>query len=278
MVIHRDFRSMASGLTDYQMCNSFLSGKLPVSDFVDWIEGDNLKDPTLCLESILYKASKLCHQMKAAISGNPETSNEELARMVREAIELDGKVQAWKAAVPSSWPMTDHMMQAAKAQEQYGLHLVGAGNELSVTEGDIPQYTDITRAVSRAQYRAVRINLLGVACKAAALLHDYPDLQDPTLLAGWSASAVELAEAICEEVPFTMGEADEKGNPVYPTVPGAAIRGFSLLWPLHVAASVPGIGDERRHWISEKLKYMGQALGIGRANAMARAVYGAKSP
>jgi hypothetical protein len=53
---------------------------------------------------------------------------------------------------------------------------------------------------------------------------------------------------------------------------GGYLGGYSILWPLYVAASVSAPGSRHRDWAIDRLEYIGHRMGIGQSLLMARVV------
>lgn len=66
--------------------------------------------------------------------------------------------------------------------------------------------------------------------------------------------------------PSSLGEGDSRA--------GGCLGGYSILWPLYVAASVLAPDSVHRKWAISLLEYIGHTMGIGQAFLMAKVVRG----
>jgi hypothetical protein len=79
----------------------------------------------------------------------------------------------------------------------------------------------------------------------------------------------QLASDICATVPFQFGLVNPKNKDgIDPTSIKSPIGGFTLLFPLYVAASVDGPGSPTCDWAISTLTIIARAMGIDQALAL----------
>ncbi|GMG48406.1 unnamed protein product [Aspergillus oryzae var. brunneus] len=89
-------------------------------------------------------------------------------------------------------------------------------------------------------------------------------------------TVAQLATEIAESVPFALRLVDNRATEV-PSL-DHCLGGFTILWPLYVAANTSPLGSTLREWVVERLETIGNDMGIGQAQFMARTIRNTSAP
>ncbi|KAF2462868.1 uncharacterized protein BDR25DRAFT_118150 [Lindgomyces ingoldianus] len=142
---------------------------------------------------------------------------------------------------------------------------------------DVSVYVGISRAVTLNVYRAMQIHLLQTLLSALpsaiTLVGNYPNAEFDfaSLHADWTTTIAHLARAICNDIPYVLGERDKQGRRLKSPVSGRAFRAYLMLWPLQVSLDAKETSPEDRALIARRLRYISEIIGIGMAGEIASA-------
>ncbi|KAE8331008.1 hypothetical protein BDV39DRAFT_16314 [Aspergillus sergii] len=118
-------------------------------------------------------------------------------------------------------------------------------------------------------YRSARILLNQLILNTAEISYQAEHAQIRETVA-------QLATEIAESVPFALRLVDNRVTEV-PSL-DHCLGGFTILWPLYVAANTGPLGSTLREWVVERLETIGNDMGIGQAQFMARTIRNTSSP
>ncbi|QRD86814.1 hypothetical protein F9C07_2202260 [Aspergillus flavus] len=118
-------------------------------------------------------------------------------------------------------------------------------------------------------YRSARILLNQLILNTAEISYQAEHVQIRETVA-------QLATEIAESVPFALRLVDNRATEV-PSL-DHCLGGFTILWPLYVAANTSPLGSTLREWVVERLETIGNDMGIGQAQFMARTIRNTSAP
>lgn len=123
--------------------------------------------------------------------------------------------------------------------------------------------TKTTEAIARCLYQAVKYHVVEEVSRLVAFVedsggtHHKPDYQfDPSL-------RFMILGQVCGEICAVLG-LDSEHNMEEDQI-GMAYRAYSIFWPLVVLLFSSSAGEEKRAWVQEKLRFIGEISGLGLA-------------
>lgn len=187
-------------------------------------------------------------------------------KVIQKAQDIDIRMHAWSLNLSSSWNYTTHSYSESRSPFYH-----------NTCGGSYHLYPGIWSCNIWSYYRTGRIllNLL-LRDRLGPLVDTEPE---------WARSAYDEAKAnitklsmdILLSVPYSMSlqfSSTEEVGGINSHSPGGGgyLGGYSILWPLYVAASVSAPGSSHRNWAIGRLEYIGHRMGIGQSLLMARVV------
>lgn len=178
----------------------------------------------------------------------------DLPQFVATYLELDDDFEAWASSSPSNWYYST--VETYQSSD-------------NVLDGHCDVYDDPWAANVWNAYRCSRILI-----HEALLDHLMPfllneDMGDPTFFATqYSKSSTiirSLTSEICASVPCRLGIPPEAGE----VCPPQAVCSLYLIWPLYLAGVSEVVCSSARTWAIERMKHIGEAMGIRQASALA---------
>ncbi|QKX53699.1 uncharacterized protein TRUGW13939_00779 [Talaromyces rugulosus] len=180
--------------------------------------------------------------------------------VIERAQDLDKRLEAWSSSLPTRW--------------NYAVHTYSGSQRLApdhTCNGNYHLYPDMWACNIWAYYRTARI-IVNLVIR---------DRIPPQLSAShWESifnsangNIESLSVDILLSVPFSLSlrfsppssnEGDSRA--------GGCLGGYSILWPLYVAASVSAPDSLHRKLAVSHLEYIGHAMGIGQSFLMAKVV------
>ncbi|KAL6814275.1 hypothetical protein J3E69DRAFT_347013 [Trichoderma sp. SZMC 28015] len=118
------------------------------------------------------------------------------------------------------------------------------------------------------QYRTLNIIMARVLIRSNELIHSsngYRDSKEFTILL---KAVQQEVDEICSNVQSVAGYNGGSGTPSPPK--SELLTALTIVWPLQCALSAPGINEQQRLWISEKLCNIGERASIPQAMSLAR--------
>ncbi|KAL6821574.1 hypothetical protein V8C40DRAFT_276074 [Trichoderma camerunense] len=116
------------------------------------------------------------------------------------------------------------------------------------------------------QYRTLNIIMARVLIRSNELIHSsngYRDSKEFTILL---KAVQQEVDEICSNVQSVAGYNGGSGRPSPPK--SELLTALSIVWPLQCAFSAPGINEQQRLWISEKLWNIGERASIPQAMSL----------
>lgn len=215
-------------------------------------------------EGLSELMAKVC-DLVADVRGN---GIPDLMKVIQRAHDIDVRMHAWSLNLSSRWNYTTHSSSASRSP----LYHKTCGSSYHL-------YPGIWACNIWSYYRTGRIllNLL-LRDRLGPLVDTAPE---------WARSAYDEAKVnitrlsmdILLSVPYSMSlqfSSTEEEVGINSHTPAGAgggyLGGYSILWPLYVAASVSAPGSRHRDWAIDRLEYIGHRMGIGQSLLMARVV------
>lgn len=236
-----------------------------------WLQTYLKDDAGLHLARCNLRLARLCAEAQQLFD-ETASRNEKwilgLLHVVKEAIIIDIEYQNWTNSTSDPWR---YKILRAVLQPSSDRRTDTRSPASPTTSTYI--YHDIWVAHVWNNYRSSRIHLHEVLLHCIALLQEPKNGEmlsiDPEVTRVESEFIIaEALHDICASVPFCMGEIDSIGN-----VNGSSCRmplcGYLLIWPLFVANASAKSGSAEDEWIREKLEYISDVMGIGRARELA---------
>ncbi|KAJ6032055.1 hypothetical protein N7540_002787 [Penicillium herquei] len=210
----------------------------------------------------VIRLSNFCASMKDGSVTDP-------GEIIRAALTIDANLTSLFITVPASW--------------NYRIVKVPVFNGEAITRavwGDSYHiYENLAASSMWNNYRSARILvhelIIDTVKRLDASTPEETDRRQQRALASQSRLiAHQLVEDICSSVPFNLGAGSETsdGNDIEASAPFqvTAAGGFSLMWPLLIAANSGLACQELRQWIINCLDKIGHSMGINQALAMAQ--------
>jgi hypothetical protein len=186
--------------------------------------------------------------------------------IVNDALEIDQQFQEWAVNVPSSFLWTSVVILVPDEEvfsDYYDL------------------YNDVFTAGVWNSCRSIRIMLHEILIEHIVKLCSSAEYVTPNceILSLYRAQICTsktmidtLTHEICASVPFyfnyhrrDLGNCGERPQP-------KAVAGYLLMWPLYTAAVAGRVNAQMRRWIAERLKDIGDVMGMKHAYALGSVV------
>lgn len=209
-------------------------------------------------ESLSELMTEVC-DLVADVRGNGIPN---LVKVVQRAEDIDARIHAWSLNLSSRWGYTTHSYSASSRSRLYH----------NTCGGSYHLYPGIWACNIWSYYRTGRIllNLL-LRDRLGPLVDNEAEWTSAYDEA--KANITKLSIDILLSVPYSMSLQFSSTEVVGSNLlPGGYLGGYSILWPLYVAASVSAPGSSHRDWAIGCLEYIGHRMGIGQALLMARVV------
>ncbi|KAL7928381.1 hypothetical protein V8C35DRAFT_318279 [Trichoderma chlorosporum] len=118
------------------------------------------------------------------------------------------------------------------------------------------------------QYSTLNIIVARVLIRSRELFHPSNGYRDSKEFPDLLKAVQQEVDEICSNV---QSNTRSNGNPGTPSAPQSELmRALSIIWPLQCAFSAPGINEQQRLWISEKLWDIGERAFIPKAMSLAK--------
>jgi hypothetical protein len=190
----------------------------------------------------------------------------DLHSIVNDALEIDQQFQEWAVNVPSSFLWTSVVIPVPDEEvfsDYYDL------------------YNDVFTAGVWNSCRSIRIMLheiliehIDKLCSSAEYIT--PNCEILSLYRAQIRTSKTMIDTltyeICASVPFyfnyhrrDLGSFGERPQP-------KAVAGYLLMWPLYTAAVAGRVSAQMRRWIAERLKDIGDVMGMKHAYALGSVV------
>ncbi|KAH8697980.1 hypothetical protein BGW36DRAFT_379783 [Talaromyces proteolyticus] len=181
--------------------------------------------------------------------------------VIERAKDLDKRLEAWTSNLSTRW--------------QYAVHTYSGSQHLlpnHTCNGSYHLYPDIWACNIWAYYRTARI-ILNLVIRDRIPPPPNTSSRWGSVFNAANRNIENLAVDILLSVPFSvslrfsppsLSEGDSQA--------GGCLGGYSILWPLYVAASVSAPNSLHRKWAANRLEYIGHTMGIGQAFLMAKVV------
>ena len=174
------------------------------------------------------------------------------SEIISSMLGFETELAAWAMGLPLSWSYST---------------AIAADSTDEVFEGYFHIYQDIWTASIWNNYRCIRIlvneYILGYLTRLTSAT--YPFMPSEHRIQHQQSRNVlsQLASDICASVPFHLGHAHIPLQSSLSEPP--ALGGYVLLWPLYIAATMDGGSKATRLWIAQRLKSIGDTMGIQQA-------------
>ncbi|RYP77761.1 hypothetical protein DL769_003327 [Monosporascus sp. CRB-8-3] len=204
-----------------------------------WKKG-TLLEPILC-RTVEFKR-RACAQVKTGHC----PSRIEVIQLIKDGIAISEDLEAMATCVKSSSnpDLPSHQQPTA------------FNNMFEVSTGT-------TEAIARCLYQTVRYHVIELLSSLVAFVEEgdgtrhKPDYQfDPSV-------RFIILEQVCGEVCAVLGFDSEHNMEEDQT--GMGYRTYSMFWPLVVLLYSSSAGEEKRAWVREKLRFIGEVSGLGMA-------------
>ncbi|RAK96585.1 Zn(II)2Cys6 transcription factor, partial [Aspergillus ibericus CBS 121593] len=238
------------------------------------------------LSSVTIQLGNLCAAIKDGTINQP-------AEILRAALQLDAEFMSIMSTIPASWNYETVNVALARGEPTVD----------SIWGAQHHTYRNLTVSSFWNNYRSARLVLRELIVEAAGsikeLSSDDTNGQEADKLVSESREiSRRLVDDICASVPFHLGTMvddshlsklfsntatesspfpdnhHEFGSPFLSSasspfgVPAAG--GFTIMWPLLIAANSGYASKQRRQWITDCLAKIGHSMGIRQALAMAQ--------
>lgn len=180
---------------------------------------------------------------------------------IRIAQDIDKRLDIWSRNLSARWK---YIVKSCSGRQ----HLVPD----HTCNGNYHLYPDIWACNIWAYYRTARILLnLAIRDRLLPLLQTRPELESDIEAA--KKNIHKFSTDILLSVPFSLSlrfslPSLNEGH----WRAWGCLGGYSILWPLYVAASVSASGSPHRKRAINRLEYIGHTMGIGQAFLMAKVV------
>jgi hypothetical protein len=185
--------------------------------------------------------------------------------VVNDALEIEQQLQEWTLNVPSSFFWTSVPIPAPD-------------EEVFADYYDL--YHDVFTAGTLNSIRGIRIMLHEILIEHIVKLCSSPEYITPNCkIRSYRAQICTskimidtLTHEICASVPFYFNyhRRDLENFGVRPQP--KAVAGYLLMWPLYTAAVAGRVSAQMRRWIAERLKDIGDVMGMKHAYALSLVV------
>ncbi|GFF79870.1 hypothetical protein IFM60648_06971 [Aspergillus lentulus] len=204
-----------------------------------WVKGP-------LLEPILAQTVNFKRRTHAQVTMSHPPSRIEVIQLIKDGTAICENLKATATSVKSS------------SNLDLPLHLqpTAFNNMFEVS-------TKTTEAIVRCLYQTVRYHVVEVVSSLVTFVEDgdgayhKPEYQfDPSL-------SSMILEQVCGEICAVLGL--DSGHNMEQGEIGMAYRAYSIFWPLVVLLFSPLVGEEKRAWVQEKLRFIGEISGLGLA-------------
>lgn len=181
----------------------------------------------------------------------------DLQHIINSIVSLDARFKAWIERPPGSYRFTQ--LERFDGSSSIAPH----GSKPGIP---VHLYSSPSMASLWNMYRCMRILLLRslLACmsrqqESIPLDSPFPDINSRNIPG--AQDIPDLVNGILASVPYMLGDVDQNGNLIYPQQ-RKAVGALFLLWPLRLLLHLDVIDSKQRDWITERLEYIRNALGI----------------
>ncbi|CAA9957188.1 C6 finger domain protein [Pyrenophora teres f. maculata] len=177
---------------------------------------------------------------------------------------VDGNLEEWYRTLPPEWrPRIIGVVSELIPSEELSLAAKWPGEQ--------HVYHDVPLASIMNDYRVCRIFCTRVIMACVEWLNSGPNYRDGDI--AWNKSVYviqKMVDEICACVPFHLSyelqtAAKEMGQEKNAA---EAFGGYSLVWPLYVAANADTVPQEQRDWLFGRLSVIGTKFGLSSAQVL----------
>jgi hypothetical protein len=221
------------------------------------------------LAKLGIKVTRLCADVKDGVIFQPR-------EIIREALKVDADLVSVVLGAEEPWR---YQSVAAPTPPS----LISTMNS-TIWGSFYHVYYSVIACTVWNNYRAIRIIVHELICDTIKQLNSTTDSdrespQHARLLIQCEQTMVQMVEDICASVPFCFGcelnpeDADKASSDTGLSSAAAALPvngsgGFTLMWPLLIAANSGVAPEDMRAWIAGCLDKIGHSMGINQALAM----------
>ncbi|KAH8879226.1 hypothetical protein GQ53DRAFT_844034 [Thozetella sp. PMI_491] len=206
--------------------------------------------PSLTLVSnLLPRVNVICARVLEAYN-NP-FSGPQLAKEFALLQQLNSDLISWKDTVPESWGYKVYPNITAGPERMFPPFL----NTLIVVPNIHLFSTWISYWIARLDVARCIATVLPSVVGASVALHGLVEARTVLL---------ENVDNLCAVTPYVLGHVDDDGR-AQPDGTNKIILAFLLTRALYVVSMLPGLPDDRRDWVLDRLRYIGLYRGIGQA-------------
>ena len=190
---------------------------------------------------------------------NSDNLTSDLQHIINSIVSLDTRFKAWIDRPPGSYRFT--RLERHDCSSSIAPHGSQPGIPVPVHLYSSPSMASLWN-----MYRCMRILLLRslLACTSRqqeSIPFDLPFPEINSRNIPGVQDLPDLVNGILTSVPYMLGDVDQSGNLLYPQQRKAAGALF-LLWPLRLLLHLDVIDSKQRAWITDRLEYIRNALGI----------------
>jgi hypothetical protein len=261
-------RSLFAVVQNQLLMWSFLGSFAPVKCFAQWyhpgLEWSLTLDFGVVLHRIAYFNATVRKLIEASSPLPAARQRLRLISIISQGVALDDELCKCVEPIPRDWVAQQPEEWLRNWMHRKQGPVEGFENSLSPIweHGENCGYVKMAGLVTWNQYRCIRIHLLQTLCDAGALIFPTPESMDINyLLTRWRSIIVETAEDIINSVTDILGINGDTVMMHTSRGPGRALRGYALLWPLRAVISVDELGSERKRWVAQILRQIGQDVG-----------------
>lgn len=263
-----------TSLTLFQLVHSLSSSQGPVMG-VEWWMTDAVKNEVAgACQRIGLKTGELraeVTRMMASLSRTPENIDIVLV-IIRRAQSLDQEAVSWMESLPESW----HYKTLCWEDNIPG----GDYSRAEVFPGRVDVYSDFWIASVWNLIRVSRLLLATTTIRCAAWVCSPVDYRTTPEYATASRTIGDMITDIIASVPYHLGwhakkkhlfnDAELSGFACGEEDSTKGLPGYFLTWPLACVMSQDHITDAQRQWLSGRLRYIGDDLGLKYAHLLSK--------
>jgi hypothetical protein len=221
------------------------------------------------LDTILIRLRPI-RERASAILSNSNSSKADLRSLRQEASLLNKEFSLWPLCQPKEWmPQTLGTINEGLEPGDEAL------DDMTFWPGKVDWYSDLYIVAVWDTYRKARLKLLHIIaeCSHRLYLTNRP-LKESISYQKMRNEIQELVDGLCASIPFHL-VADlltclqtSNGHSAS-DVPGKALGGLLLMYPLYIASTLPLISTNQRNWMRGRLRWIGKNMGIQQATMLA---------
>lgn len=242
-----------------------------------WIHDAVMNEAAAACQRISLKVSEIraeITRMMAVLKRTPENIDLVLA-MIRRAQSIDQEAVGWMESLPDMWQYKALCWESNVPDGDY--------SRAEVFPGRVDVYKDFWIASVWNMVRTARILLMTSVVRCTAwVCHPVNYRTTPEYLTA-SRTAVDMITDIIASVPYHLGwhakkralfdDMELSGFACGEEDSTKGLPGYFLTWPLAVIMSQDLLTDAQRQWVSGRLRYIGDDLGLKYAHILAKVLF-----